>query len=475
MSDFEQVTKTLRRQRAGYKSKITLVLRLLIEEENLTKIKFDRQEKEVNKWQTQIDTLNDEIEELCDEADIPEDDEKRKKDTENEVVYEYKTSNELASHKAKFVPIVNVNQPPPDAQASNVFDPEAIAKAFAEMQKGSPAPKLQCPKFSGENIVDKFEFKNFLSQFETVCASDGSNKAKLQRLRSQLTGEAFQDISHLSIADDNYDIAIQLLKDQYLDVPFISHEIMMQVAKSVPKYDPEFKNLKTYLKRTRADLNELKSPTYDVDLITDGTPASVFIGHIVFNKLPPSLKRALIIKTGNSYPTLKQIFDEHQEIINNLIRTQFKQSQNSKASNFNKTKSSGWKTNKQSLKESKKEPSTLENFSTNAYSLHCKFCNANGHSMFNCTQYKTLESRKTRCKELKFCTSCTSSKHKSNDCYGKRDSLHWECKLCKSKSHISALCPRFDDLKSNEVPESQGNICYNTGSQEQYILPIVNM
>ena len=54
--------------------------------------------------------------------------------------------------------------------------------------------------------------------------------------------------------------------------------------------------------------------------------------------------------------------------------------------------------------------------------------------------------------------------------------MHWECKLCKSKSHISALCSRFDELKSNEVPESQSNICYNTGSQEQqYILPIVNI
>ena len=280
MADFEQLTKKLRKQRAGYKSKITLVLRLLIEEENLTKIKFEEQEKKVNKWQTQIDTLNDEIEELCDEADIPEDDEKRKKDTENEVVYKYKTINELASHEAKFVQIANAE--PPAAQASKVIDAEALAKAFAEMQKGSPAPKLQCPKFSGENIVDKFEFKNFLSQFETVCASDGSNKAKLQRLRSQLTGEAFQDISHLSVEDDNYDIAIQLLKDQYLDVPFIIHEIMDQVDSSFPKYDPEFKDVKKYLKRTRADLNELKSETYNVDLITEGTPASVFIGHIVF-------------------------------------------------------------------------------------------------------------------------------------------------------------------------------------------------
>ena len=61
MSDFEQVTKNLRKQRAGYKSKITVALRLLTEEENLTKFNFDRQEKEINKWQTLIDQLNDEI------------------------------------------------------------------------------------------------------------------------------------------------------------------------------------------------------------------------------------------------------------------------------------------------------------------------------------------------------------------------------------------------------------------------------
>ena len=73
--------------------------------------------------------------------------------------------------------LANANQQP--QAAPKVIDAEALAKALAEMQKGSPAPQLQCPKFSGENNVDKFEFKNFLSQFETVCVSDGSDKAKL--------------------------------------------------------------------------------------------------------------------------------------------------------------------------------------------------------------------------------------------------------------------------------------------------------
>merc|ERR1712030_106766 len=125
-----------------------------------------------------------------------------------------------------------------------------------------------------------------------------------------------------------------------------------------------------------------------------------------------------------------------------------------------------------SVNESKSNPSTLEYFNTYANTLHCKFCNAGGHSMLHCPQFTTLNSRIQRCKELKLCNLCSSNKHLANECFGKQNKLNWECKLCKSKSHISALCNKKsksnNESTAESTPDSQNNVCYTTSGLEPH-------
>lgn len=62
----------------------------------------------------------------------------------------------------------------------------------------------------------------FIAQFNNLIDSKGfSNKVKLSYLLSYLKENAKKLISHLSINDNNYEVAIYLLKQQYLDVPLI--------------------------------------------------------------------------------------------------------------------------------------------------------------------------------------------------------------------------------------------------------------
>jgi len=67
----------------------------------------------------------------------------------------------------------------------------------------------------------------------------------------------------------------------------------------------------------------------------------------------------------------------------------------------------------------------------------CKFCSSTSHSMLNCLKYPTHDSRIDRCKELKLCIKCTSSKHISRDC---KIRLDFKCKFCQKADHISAMC-----------------------------------
>lgn len=104
-------------------------------------------------------------------------------------------------------------------------------------------PKLQCATFSVIN-PSKFEFKNFIAQFNNCSNSINSNKAKLPLLKSYLAGYTLQLISHLTLEEGNYEMAISLLTKEFWDVPFIFHEIVKQILTS-SKYDPDFVTVKT--------------------------------------------------------------------------------------------------------------------------------------------------------------------------------------------------------------------------------------
>ena len=114
-------------------------------------------------------------------------------------------------------------------------------------------PPLKCVTFSGKT-VDKLEFKNFLLQFHNCIDAAGklSKSAKLTYLRSYLTDYAFKVISHLSITDSNYEVALQLLKDEFLDEEYIIDETFKQLLSSSPKYDPSFSEVRIYINECRA-------------------------------------------------------------------------------------------------------------------------------------------------------------------------------------------------------------------------------
>ena len=322
MSGFKSLCAKLQRSRRKYKKYVNIAINALSEEDPSWEF-FVRQEDDIKEFLKEIKRINDEIVDLCEENEIAEDDKDFVEDQEIEFKYINTTNKTLAGIESKIKkPIPLKQENVQDAAAAPLIDAKALAQALAETQKASSAPKLYCPRFSGEKITDKFQFKNFLSQFKVVCATDGTPSAKLQRLRSQLDGEALQFIQHLSISDANYEIALKILEDIYLDIDYIKDEIFRQLHDSCPKYDPDFKGVITYLHKIKADLNELKNPdTYNVDLLSEEIPANQYISHVVFNKLPPIIKRDLIFKSETSYPSLSQIFEHYNEIIKNLIRT----------------------------------------------------------------------------------------------------------------------------------------------------------
>ena len=227
---------------------------------------------------------------------------------------------------------------------------------------------------------------------------------KLTYLRSYLTDYAYRIISHLSISDDNYEVAVKLLKDEFLDLDYINDEYLKQLCENFPKHDSGFVSVRQYLNETRAILYELK--TYGVDFLATDTAGCKLLSHIIFSKLPNAIKRELVHKVGTNFPSIVHLFDHYNDIIKTLVRTSYKRENNNDKSHFTK-QSLHYKSGNQSEIKKNRPVSTLENFKTNAENAsnhkYCKFCNEFSHSMFTCSRFSTHESRLTRCKEFKLC------------------------------------------------------------------------
>ena len=166
-----------------------------------------------------------------------------------------------------------------------------------------------------------------------------SDKAKLSLLKSYLTGYAAQLLSHLTLEEANYEVAIKLLTEEFLDIPLILDEIFKQLLGASPKYDANFINVKQFLSETRADLSELRT-SYNLDFFEEETPRFRIINHIVFAKLPTILQKELVHKVGTNYPTIKDIFDNYNENIKTLIKT-------SRKNNFNPERNNAYPSKKE--------------------------------------------------------------------------------------------------------------------------------
>ena len=110
-----------------------------------------------------------------------------------------------------------------------------------------------------------------------------------------------------------------MLKDEFLDVLYMVDSCFQQILSMSPKFDPSFAGVCSYINECRAIVYELKQ--YQVNLLDVNSAGCKLLSHIVFSKLPALIKRELVHKVNNNYPSVEELFDNYKEIIQTLIRT----------------------------------------------------------------------------------------------------------------------------------------------------------
>ena len=428
--------------------------------------------EELKGYLDKYNNVDSEVQSVYDQYNVDEKQAERKKDTEDSLEYLDNIRDKLIAFKRQ----VAASEQPKPAASNN----EELIAALTQAQGAQNGHVITCPSFDGIN--DKLDFKNWFNQFETMIDSGRpmTGKYKLISLRNHLTtsGLAFELIKDMDLEDANYKKAVDALKAEFLDEEKMIDNSFKRILEKVPQYDTQFQGLRKYVAEIKGTISDLKT-SHDVDLTIPESGGYKFLSHIIFSKIPSVIQRSLIAKCKTNYPTLDNIFDNIKEVIETYNKTkQPKKPEPNKISNAN-----NWRPNNSSLDGGSKAGATsgtLDNFHTKSGQMvyYCRFCDLEGHSTYYCSKYKTLDQRKDRCKELKFCFKCTSNKHLAANCPGKSGNLKYPCRVCNSKGHTGALCHNSNHLNSQNSSKGATIVdaCFTTGINESLLLlPIINL
>ncbi|KAL7646016.1 UNVERIFIED_CONTAM: hypothetical protein RMT77_002917 [Armadillidium vulgare] len=220
---------------------------------------------------------------------------------------------------------------PPRSERSAVSQENSVSKAELRTvlsyhpPRELSLPKLKCISFSGGK-EDRFLFRSFLLSYNNVygCRLDISEAAKLQYLKSHLSGYALKDIEHLSNVDENLEVALDILKGQYLDEPYIVDSLMHRIDSAPILSGKNLEDVRAFIAEVRAYLHELKE--FGCNFLEENTPGCKFLSHVIVDKLPSIFLRELKLITQEEYPSINIIFKHSNYILKSLEKTREKNS-----------------------------------------------------------------------------------------------------------------------------------------------------
>ena len=277
-----------------------------------------------------------------------------------------------------------------------------------------------------------------------LCCIDTICDRQAVFFRCLLEGRALQVIDHLSVSEDSYPVALQLLREQYLDKE-IRREIIQGVLDFHLETPKDLVELNDFIIKTQADVWELQA-SYTGDLYDDTSAGAIIISQVLFAKLPSNIKGKLIRISGKIDPTLSAILLKMPETKWFLIIKKPERTPVAKQRAPPRLR----------VEEENKSYSSLKILSTKVESkpLKCGFCKKDGHSAEDCPHYTSHEAQITRCKELWLCFRYFKKSHMGNMC-PLRTARNSSCSSCNGKGHVTAVCPSIGN-------EEWGDTCLHT-------------
>ena len=289
-------------------------------------------------------------------------------------------------------------------------------------------PKLEIPSFSGE----KLKWTAFWDSFEAAIHLNMSlsDVEKLNYLMSKLTGEAKNSVSGILLSNENYQVAVELLKERYGDkqVVVTSHYTEMINLKQAPNNPKGLRNL----------YNEVEKHLRSLKVLDQDIGQDLFISMIT-SKLPKDVLIQLEVQLGAKTPwTVKEL----RERFNDYTAAR------ERAEHASTTRSESAGNHERPLMSSAEAlvagvPPAHNKKERKIYP-RCKYCGEN-HWSDECAKYATVEARKQKVRGS--CYICLKSTHQANSCQERV-----RCFYCQQwNHHHRSLCPKQFEATHRET------------------------
>ena len=275
-------------------------------------------------------------------------------------------------------------------------------------------PEIKIPEFNGQLS----QWSSFWDSFSSLIDSrqDINPVLKFNMLKSYLKDKAFRVIEGLPVTNNNYSVAVKLLKSRFADDKRLLQKLHLDLMNmKSPGYNlSELSEFFLTFKRLLMEIEGITKVPCDDYLIQD----------MIAKKLNPEILQFLFNKFSTYDLSVQQLSDGIESIIKGMERSQdlsdcsvkhkskevSNQSSHSKhntnyvpSSNHSKFSTISKQVAVSSQKPNVKSANSFSNQST--WNKPCLFC-SEIHNTKYCAKYSTHEARKARIFELGLCFVC---------------------------------------------------------------------
>ncbi|XP_066934625.1 uncharacterized protein [Clytia hemisphaerica] len=293
-------------------------------------------------------------------------------------------------------------------------------------------PKMELPSFKGDPLL----WQGFWDQYN-VAIHENESLTDIDRfnyLKRFLSGEALRSVSGLTLNSENYQEAIQILKDRYGNEQILISAHMEALLKmNKVRGRDDLKNLRKLYNDVENCLRNLKA------LKMETAAYGSLLIPILKERLPDDLLLTISRKFGSQVwdlDSMMQHFNEELRAYENCV--------------VSKTSGEGVKKEKE-----RHSPYTTSGMYVQGQSqsqLRCLYC-TKGHSSSQCRTITNPRARKGIVIRKGRCFICLGSDHLAKEC-----SSSYACRKCKGRHHVS-LCfanpGKKDEQKEKEKEDPE--------------------
>ena len=259
-----------------------------------------------------------------------------------------------------------------------------------------------------------------------------SNIQKMTYLRNLVHGQAYSAINGLSLSNENYIIALDILKQRFsnkqLTVSFYMKKLLkLDRVNNIKNVN----SLRKLLDTVEIQIRSLEN--IGIDSLMYGS----LLVPIILEKLPEELN-LIISRKLNEDGTwdIKDVF--------NILKAELRAREHINSSDLNTLPFTASTFHSSDNSSNKYDKRNLNYKRNDSYSPVCLFCE-NNHKSHQCKLVTNITARKKILSDKKCCFRCLSNKHFSNKCLSKL-----KCFKCNRYHHVS-ICDSDNRDKYNNM------------------------